>query len=127
MTPDEPGDDHFDMFEWKSDSLTWDSLIETGIHVMMEKISETIHFNNRDDAKFSNTQTLYVKRDNEYIILPTAQIQEGDILIRVLEDGTYAEELVETITNDTTPQMTYLVGCEPSDWFIAGGYLVHNK
>jgi hypothetical protein len=59
--------------------------------------------------------------------LPTSELAVGDILIKVLEDGTYAEEAIDTLTEVEIPEMTYMIACEPQDWFVAGGYLVHNK
>jgi hypothetical protein len=68
-----------------------------------------------------------VKRDGIYRILPTSELVVGDILIKVLEDGSYAEEAIVTLHEIEMPEMTYLIACEPQDWFVAGGYLLHNK
>jgi hypothetical protein len=127
QSADDPGDDQPAMFEWRSDTLTFQGLVETELSIIVEKISNVLYFNNNPEAKFSETQTLYIKRDNEYRIVPTGTVVEGDILIKVTSEGAYEEEVVTSITLEDDPQMTYLVACEPQDWFIAGGYLVHNK
>jgi hypothetical protein len=115
------------MFLWSSDTLTFGEQVETEVLYLGPKMTSCIYFNNNADAKLSFTQTLYIKRDGVYRIVPTSDVEVGDALIRVLQDGSYAEEVVEKITTTDEPQMTYLIGCEPQDWFVAGGYLVHNK
>jgi hypothetical protein len=127
QSADDPGDDKPAMFEWRSDTLTFQGLTETETMIVVEKISPVLYFNDNSDAKFSETQTLYIKRDSEYRIVPTGTVIEGDILIKVTQEGNYEEEVVTSITLEEEPQMTYLIACEPEDWFIAGGYLVHNK
>ena len=115
------------MFAWSSETLTFGEIVETEIMDLVPKMSPCIYFNGNDSVKFSLTQTLYVKRDGLYKILPTSELAVGDILIKVLEDGTYGEEVVETLHEEQLPEMTYMIACEPQDWFVAGGYLVHNK
>jgi hypothetical protein len=70
---------------------------------------------------------MFVKRENEYEVLPSGMVEEGDYLLKISDDGTIVESLVELITTVEEPCTTYLFDCEPQDWFIAGGYLVHNK
>ena len=127
MTATDPGDAKESMFLWSSDSLTFNGLVETEVTYLGPKLSLCLYFNGQEDKKFSFTQTLYIKRSGVYRIVPSSDVEVGDYLITVSEDGSYGEELVEAITQTDDPEMTYLVGCEPQDWFIAGGYLVHNK
>jgi len=127
MTATDPGDAKESMFAWSSDTLTFGDVVETDVLYLGPKMSPCVYFNGNEAAKFSFTQTIYVKRDGVYRIVPTSDIEVGDTLIQVLEDGSYSEDVVETIHNVEEPQMTYLIGCEPQDWFVAGGYLVHNK
>ena len=127
MTAEDPGDSKPSMFLWSADTLTFEGLAETEVMYLGPKMSACVYFNGNEAAKFSFTQTIYIKRDGVYRIVPTSDIEPGDFLITVAEDGSYGEELVESVTVIDEPQMTYLVGCEPQDWFIAGGYLVHNK
>lgn len=126
-TDDSPGDDNPSMFAWSSETLTFGEVVETDIVDLAPKMSPCIYFNGNESAKFSITQTIYVKRDGLYKILPTLELVVGDTLIKVLEDGTYGEEVIETLHQVEIPEMTYLIACEPQDWFVAGGYLVHNK
>jgi hypothetical protein len=126
MTADDPGDSKPSMFEWRSDTLTFGETVETEVLYLGPKMSTCVYFNENESAKYSFTQTIYIKRDGVYQIVPTSEILVGDFLIKV-ENGTYEEEAVVSIHEVDVPQMTYLIGCEPQDWFVAGGYLVHNK
>jgi intein/homing endonuclease len=51
----------------------------------------------------------------------------GDMLVKILEDGTYTEEEVLEITVLEDSATVYQFSCDDYHWFIAGGYLVHNK
>jgi hypothetical protein len=115
------------MFAWSSETLTFGDLVETEVVDLSPKLSPCLYFNNDNSIQFSSTQTIYIKKNGLYKIVPTLEIEVGDVLIKVLENGEYSEVIVETIHTEENPQMTYLIGCEPQDWFIAGGYLVHNK
>ena len=126
MTATDPGDSKESMFIWSSETLTLGEQVETEVQYLGPKVAPCLFFNGRDDAKFSFTQTIYIKRDGVYRIVPTSDVEVGDYLITVGPNGEQGEEVVETI-DQTDPEMTYLVGCEPQDWFVAGGYLVHNK
>jgi len=127
MDATNPGDSKESMFAWSSEGLTFGELIETDVMYLSPKMSPCLYFNNDENSKFSFTQTIFVKREGTYKIVPTSDVEVGDTIIKVAEDGSKQEEVVETIHNIEEPQMTYLIGCEPQDWFIAGGYLVHNK
>jgi hypothetical protein len=59
--------------------------------------------------------------------MPTGALSAGDYLVSVNGDGSLTEVLVETIDAVTKNTNVYQFNCEPADWFIAGGYLVHNK
>ena len=59
--------------------------------------------------------------------MPTGAVSVGDYLVAVNVDGSLTEILVETIDAINKDAVVYQFGCEPADWFIAGGYLVHNK
>jgi hypothetical protein len=134
-TVDEPGDDPQLLFNWSSPTLTFsDGLVNTSIVKLVPTERHCLYFNGQEHKKFSITQAIYVKRSVEsdddtfeYRIVSALSVEMGDYLITVSESGEYGEELVETITATENPEMTYQVDCEPQDWFIAGGYLVHNK
>ena len=127
MTADDPGDAKESMFLWSSDSLTFGDQVETEVTYLGPKMSICLYFNDKEENKLSFTQTLYIKREGTYRIVPTSDVELGDYLITVSDSGEYGEELVESISQTDEPEMTYLVGCEPQDWFVAGGYLMHNK
>jgi intein/homing endonuclease len=127
MDADNPGDDESAVLSWEDSTLTFLELVETTVEVITLKRNPTLFFNGHDDIKFSLTQPIYVRREDSYGIISTGSVEEGDFLIKVSESGEYEEELVESITTDETLSTTYNISCEPYDWFIAGGYLVHNK
>jgi len=127
MTSSDPGDSKESMFLWSSESLTFMEQAETEVTYLGPKMSICLYFNDKEDKKFSFTQTIYIKRDGIYRIVPCSDVEVGDTLITVSDSGEYGEEVVNTISSGDEPEMTYLVGCEPQDWFVAGGYLVHNK
>ena len=54
---------------------------------------------------------------------------ENDLLIKINEDETISEILVESIHTDILDESddVYNFSCEPYDWYFAGNILVHNK
>jgi hypothetical protein len=86
-----------------------------------------MYFNEDPGAKYSTTQPMFVKIDGTYKVRTTGSLQVGDILLRVNEDGTTEEQEIFDIVIESGMSTTYQIDCEPYDWFIAGGYLVHNK
>lgn len=86
-----------------------------------------MYFNNNDSVKYSTEQPVFVKSDGIYTIKTTGLIVEGDYLIQINADGSYTEEEVVSIHQEGGIKDVYQFSCEPYDWFIAGGYLVHNK
>ena len=71
---------------------------------------------------------MFVKTSTgEYKVMASGVIHEGDYLINVDENGIISETLVEAIQIVQEPSTMYAISCEPQDWFIADGYLVHNK
>ena len=118
-----------DFITFDSTTLTSTSgLVETTVVNAMPSIKEEyMYFNNEQDIKFSLEQPMFVKRENEYEVLPSGMVEEGDYLLKIDENGNIVQSLVESITVVQEECLTYLFDCEPQDWFIAGGYLVHNK
>ncbi len=117
------------MFSWESNSLTFvdQNTIETEIARIVERASTIMFFNENTDAKYSTTQPVFVKIDGTYKVRTTGSLNIGDILIKVSDEGIISEEAITSITIEDEIEMTYQIDCEPYDWFIAGGYLVHNK
>jgi hypothetical protein len=70
---------------------------------------------------------MFVKIEGTYKVRTSGSLQTGDILIKVNEDGTMEEQEITEITIEEGMSATYQIDCEPYDWFIAGGLLVHNK
>ena len=125
---DETGQYDFDYVGFESDTLT--SLQKTTTTIVSAEPSSrdmVICFNGEQDKLYSTSQPVFAKSNNKYQVMPTGAISAGDYLISVNNDGSFTEILVETIDAVSKNTTVYQFNCEPADWFIAGGYLVHNK
>ena len=125
---DETGQYDFDYVGFESDTLT--SLQKTTTTIVSAEPSSrdmVICFNGEQDKLYSTSQPVFAKSNNKYQVMPTGAISAGDYLIGVNNDGSFTEILVETIDAVSKNTTVYQFNCEPADWFIAGGYLVHNK
>jgi hypothetical protein len=71
---------------------------------------------------------MFVKTSTgEYKVMPSGVIHVGDYLVKIDENGNISEIPVLVIQVVEEMSTVYAISCEPQDWFIAGGYLVHNK
>ena len=125
---DETGQYDFDYVGFESDTLT--SLEKTTTTILSIDSSTrdmVLCFNNEQEKLYSTSQPIFVKSNNKYQVMPTGAVSVGDSLVAVNVDGSLTEILVETIDAINKEAVVYQFGCEPADWFIAGGYLVHNK
>jgi hypothetical protein len=125
---DETGQYDFDYVGFESDTLT--SLEKTTTTILSIDSSTrdmVLCFNNEQEKLYSTSQPIFVKSNNKYQVMPTGAVSVGDSLVAVNVDGSLTEILVETIDTINKDAVVYQFGCEPADWFIAGGYLVHNK
>ena len=125
---DETGQYDFDYVGFESDTLT--SLEKTTTTILSIDSSTrdvVLCFNNEQEKLYSTSQPIFVKSDNKYQVMPTGAVSVGDYLVAVNVDGSLTEILVESIDMITKNATVYQFNCEPADWFIAGGYLVHNK
>jgi len=125
---DETGQYDFDYVGFESDTLT--SLEKTTTTILSIDSSTrdmVLCFNNEQEKLYSTSQPIFVKSDNKYQVVPTGAVSVGDYLVAVNVDGSLTEILVESVDMITKNANVYQFNCEPADWFIAGGYLVHNK
>jgi hypothetical protein len=125
---DETGQHDFDYVGFESDTLTSLEKTTTTILSIDSSTRDTVLcFNNEQEKLYSTSQPIFVKSDNKYQVMPTGAVSVGDYLVAVNVDGSLTEILVETVDSITKNAVVYQFNCEPADWFIAGGYLVHNK
>ena len=112
------------------------ALVETTITAITSKdLPAYIYFNNNENVRFSLEQPMFIKSVTGYPSLPSVKykvvasgvIHVGDYLINIDDNGNITETLVESIQIVEEMSTVYAISCEPQDWFIAGGYLVHNK
>ena len=125
---DETGQYDFDYVGFESDTLT--SLEKTTTTILSIDSSTrdmVLCFNNEQEKLYSTSQPIFAKSNNKYQVMPTGAVSVGDYLVAVNIDGSFTEILVESVDMITKNAVVYQFNCEPADWFIAGGYLVHNK
>jgi hypothetical protein len=121
-------DEEHEMFSWNSNSFTLDEeYVEAEVVTVIEKVNNIVYFNGDKTARYSTTQPLFVKEGDSYKVRTTGSVDIGTILIKPNFDGTYEEVEITEITLEDEVDVTYQINCEPYDWFVAGGYLVHNK
>jgi hypothetical protein len=70
---------------------------------------------------------MFILRDDVYQVVITGNLVLGDLLILVAADGIYLTETILDIVVLDGSSTVYQFSCEPYHWFIAGGYLGHNK
>jgi hypothetical protein len=125
---DETGQYDFDYVGFESDTLTpLEKTVTTIITIDPSTRDMVICFNGEQDKLYSTSQPVFAKSNNKYQVMPTGAMSAGDYLISVNNDGSFTEILIETIDAVSKNTTVYQFNCEPADWFIAGGYLVHNK
>ena len=111
-----------------SAALTSNGIVEAEINnIETSEKDIVIWFNNDDSAKFSQEQPMFVKRDGQYGILQSGLVDSGDYLIKISEDGSITETLVEEVNTLEGSFTVYSFSSGPQSWFIAGDYLVHTK
>lgn len=118
----------FNYINFSSESLTGNGLVEVNVVGITPSTKySNIAFNGDSTKKYSSTQPFFIKRGSSYQVIISAEIEEGDYLIQVAEDGSLSEILVTSVDVEMVECEVYQFNCEPQDWFIAGDYLVHNK
>jgi len=126
LGPEEEQQPGWTFQSWSAPSLTFDSKKTTKITALQKKTKTVFYFNNDKKDLFSNEQPMFVKDGDSYVMKYAQNVKSGDIIVKV-RYGKKHEVLVESINKYTEQGEVYQVSCEPYDWFIAGGYLVHNK
>ena len=125
---DETGQYDFDYVGFESDTLTSLEKTTTTITAIDPSTRDMlVCFNNEEEKLYSTSQPIFAKSNNKYQVMPTGALSAGDYLVAVNIDGSLTEVLIETVDTIARNANVYQFNCEPADWFIAGGYLVHNK
>ncbi len=109
-------------------SLSQAKPVETRVTAILQTIKTAIvYFNGNESARYSAEQPLFVKVGESYEVRLAGNLVVGDYLIKVDENGNSSEELITEVTTTNEPTRVYQISCDPYHWFIAGGYLSHNK
>ena len=125
---DATGNYDFDYVGFVSETLTPIQKTTTQIVAIQPSPRDIVlGFNEDEDKLFSTSQPMFVKMNECYQVVPAGAVEIGSYLIKVNDDGSFTEVLVETINQISKDTTVYQFNCEPADWFIAGDYLVHNK
>jgi hypothetical protein len=118
----------YDYSEFSSSALTSNGIVSTTVvNIVPSTKYSVVYFNGESHSKYSMTQPFFAKVGSSYVVKNASEIEEGDILIKVEQDGSFSEIEIVSITTDISESVVYQFNCEPQDWFIAGDYLVHNK
>jgi hypothetical protein len=124
-------EDEYNYRIWNSESLTKkiEDFVETTITNVIASVKDNVvYFNDKQESLYSLQQTMFVKdSDGIYRIKLSGAIGVGDTLIHVSGDGSVIEEPVIKVDFIEEDHTVYTFSAEPYDWFIAGGFLVHNK
>jgi chitodextrinase len=122
------GESDFDYVGFSSPTLTvQEKTLTTVVDIVQSTKNSIMFFNQDQSALFSTTQPFFIKRNNNYEIIPSGAIEVGDFLISVNQNAELTETEILNIDYLTAYSSVYQFSCEPQDWFIAGDYLVHNK
>jgi hypothetical protein len=108
-----------------SDIVIKDKVTLTETTVVKHEVSQKdlIKFNG-SETLFSEGQPIFVKEGDLIKYKETGQVQVGDILVTLrVESCEIILETVETIEKLPAKDV-YDIRCEPSQWFIAGNYIV---
>lgn len=111
-----------------SSTLTATSLVEVEIDdVSVSQKDTVVCFNEDYSSKYSQEQPFFIKRDGSYGVISAGLINEGDYLIKINEDGSAEESLINNIEIFNGNFNVYSLSLSSQAWYIAGGCLVHTK
>jgi hypothetical protein len=123
----------------KIEDLKIKNLVETIVtNIIPSNKFDRIYFNNNINAQFTETHPIFVKRNNEYLVVEADKVQNGDLLIKIniellgpnLDINKFISEIpVEKINKKTldVAKDVYTFSCDPHNWYFAGNILTHNK
>jgi hypothetical protein len=101
-------------------------LVETEIVSIEVKTSILVGFNAHKgtEKRYSVTQPMLVQTEDGVSYKNAGDIQLGDVLVGVLEDGKVLRDTVESIEIDETESEVYDIRTAPLPWFIADTLMV---
>ena len=111
-----------------SSTLTTTGLMEVEIDdISVSQKDTVVCFNEDYSSKYSQEQPFFIKRDGSYGVISAGLINEGDYLIKINEDGSTEESLINNIEIFNGDFNVYSLSLSSQTWYIAGGCLVHTK
>lgn len=116
------------LISFNSNTLTTNELVEVEIDdISVSQKDIVVCFNEDYLSKYSQEQPFFIKRDGSYGIISAGLINEGDYLIKINEDGTTEESLINNVETLNGNFNVYSLSLSSQTWYIAGGCLVHTK
>jgi hypothetical protein len=99
------------------------TLVETEILSIEVKTSVLVGFNGLS-RHYSVTQPVFVETEDGITYVNAGEIQLGDVLIGVSEDGTVERTIVLSVELDETESDVYDIRTGPRPWFITDLFMV---
>ena len=120
--------DHIDMQGLVDNKLSTSlpekvTLVETEILSIEVKTSVLVGFNGLS-RHYSVTQPIFVETEDGITYVNAGEIQLGDVLIGVSEDGTVERTIVLSVELDETESDVYDIRTGPRPWFITDLFMV---
>jgi hypothetical protein len=111
-----------------SSTLTATGFVEVEIDdISVSQKDTVVCFNEDYSSKYSQEQPFFIKRDGSYGVISAGLVNEGDYLIKINEDGSTEESLINNIEIFNGDFNVYSLSLSSQTWYIAGGCLVHTK
>ena len=98
-------------------------LVEAEVTSLIQKTGKLIGFND-SGKQYSATQPVFVKTEENIVYMNASDVQVGDVLLGVDENGDLVETPVESIQKDTEESEVFDVRTGPQPWFITKSAIV---
>jgi hypothetical protein len=133
ITEIDPASPDYEVFTWKSDSLTFVEDTETTIVDIEEQSKiQAIYFNGDESSQFTLEHPILVKKTidgvSEYAFSMVAEIEIGNSILKYNPStDSYDETVINSIDISSGEKTVYTFSAEPHDLIIAGDIITHNK
>jgi hypothetical protein len=99
------------------------TLVETEVVSVEVKTSLLVGFNGLN-RNYSVTQPIFVETEEGLTYINAGEIQLGDVLVGVSEDGSLERTTVVSVELDETESEVYDIRTGPRPWFITDLFMV---
>ena len=98
-------------------------LVEVRVASVVVKTGVLVGFNNQE-KQYSGTQPVFVKTEDKIVYMGASDVQVGDVLLGVDENGDLVETPVESIQRDQTESEVYDIRTSTHPWFLTRSAIV---